>query len=422
MTTNIRLAPQVTLRAMQTDKFKTGCFSINFVRPHCAETAAEDALLPSVLLRATERYPDISSISAQLDELYGATFGTLVRRKGEIKLTGFYADFIEDDFLPDGDEVFAPMVDFAREVLFRPFTENGCFCVRFVEGEKQNLINAIESSLNDKRTYATTRLLREMCADEAYGVPRLGTVPAVRRITAQSLWAHYQTVLATSRVEIFYAGRHSPEDAAAVFSRLFAGRTAVEAVPVGTAVVRAALHTPHEVEETLDVLQGKLVLGLRTGITGSDEDYPALSLLNAVLGAGMTSKLFVNVREKRSLCYYASSSIEKYKGIMLISSGISAERRAEAQTAILAELDACRRGEITETELESARRQLLSALRASMDAPAQLDDFYLGLALCGGEDIPALMEKVTALTVPELAAAAQKLSLDTVYFLKRAEQ
>ena len=422
MTTNIRLAPQVTLRAMQTDKFKTGCFSINFVRPHCAETAAEDALLPSVLLRATERYPDISSISAQLDELYGATFGTLVRRKGEIKLTGFYADFIEDDFLPAGDEVFAPMVDFAREVLFRPFTENGCFCVRFVEGEKQNLINAIESSLNDKRTYATTRLLGEMCADEAYGVPRLGTVPAVRRITAQSLWAHYQTVLATSRVEIFYAGRRSPEDAAAVFSRLFAGRTAVEAVPVGTAVVRAALHTPHEVEETLDVLQGKLVLGLRTGITGSDEDYPALSLLNAVLGAGMTSKLFVNVREKRSLCYYASSSIEKYKGIMLISSGISAERRAEAQTAILAELDACRRGEITETELESARRQLLSALRASMDAPAQLDDFYLGLALCGGEDIPALMEKVTALTVPELAAAAQKLSLDTVYFLKGAEQ
>ena len=422
MTTNIRLAPQVTLRAMQTDKFKTGCFSINFVRPHCAETAAEDALLPSVLLRATERYPDISSISAQLDELYGATFGTLVRRKGEIKLTGFYADFIEDDFLPAGDEVFAPMVDFAREVLFRPFTENGCFCPRFVEGEKQNLINAIESSLNDKRTYATTRLLREMCADEAYGVPRLGTVPAVRCITAQSLWAHYQTVLATSRVEIFYAGRRSPEDAAAVFSRLFAGRTAVEAVPVGTAVVRAALHTPHEVEETLDVLQGKLVLGLRTGITGSDEDYPALSLLNAVLGAGMTSKLFVNVREKRSLCYYASSSIEKYKGIMLISSGISAERRAEAQMAILAELDACRRGEITETELESARRQLLSALRASMDAPAQLDDFYLGLALCGGEDIPALMEKVTALTVPELAAAAQKLSLDTVYFLKGAEQ
>ena len=422
MTTNIRLAPQVTLRAMQTDKFKTGCFSINLVRPHCAETAAEDALLPSVLLRATEHYPDISSISARLDELYGATFGTLVRRKGEIKLTGFYADFIEDDFLPAGDEVFAPMVDFAQEVLFRPFTENGCFCPRFVEGEKQNLINAIESSLNDKRTYATMRLLREMCADEAYGVPRLGTVPAVRRITAQSLWAHYQTVLTNSRVEIFYAGRRSPEAAAAAFSRLFAGRPAVDTDPVGTAVVRAALHAPREVEETLDVLQGKLVMGLRTGITCGDPDYPALSLLNAVLGAGMTSKLFVNVREKRSLCYYASSSIEKYKGILLISSCISAERREEAQAAILAELDACRRGEITETELESARRQLLSALRASMDAPAQLDDFYLGLALCGGEDIPALMEKTAALTVPELAAAAQKLTLDTIYFLKGERQ
>lgn len=418
MTTNIRLAPRVTLRAMQTDKFKTACFSINFVRPHCAETAAEDALLPSVLLRATERYPDIGSISAALDELYGATFGTLVRRKGEIKLTGFYADFIEDDFLPDGDEVFRPMVDFAREVLFHPFTEDGCFCERFVEGEKQNLVNAIESALNDKRTYATTRLLQQMCADEAYGVPRLGTVSAVRKITAQSLWTHYRSVLEGSRVEIFYAGRRSAEDAAAVFSALFAEQNGDSCLPTDTQVVRRAEHPVRQCEETLDVLQGKLVLGLRTGITAADPDYPALALLNTVLGAGMTSKLFVNVREKRSLCYYASSGLEKYKGIMLISSGISTERREEAQAAILAELEACRQGDISETELESARRQLLSALRASMDVPAQLDDFYLGLALAGGDDIPELMDKVAALTTQDLAAAARKISLDTVYFLK----
>ena len=422
MTTNLQLAPQVTLRAMQTDKFKTGCFSINFVRPHSAETAAADALLPSVLLRATEQYPDIGSISAALDELYGATFGTLVRKKGEIKLTGFYADFIEDDFLPEGDEVFRPMVAFAKEVLFHPFTENGCFCARFVEGEKQNLVNAIESSLNEKRTYATLRLLEHMCGGEAYGVPRLGTVEAVRSITPEALWAYYRQLLRTSRIEIFYAGRRSPEEAAAVFASLFAGCEFDAPVPFGTEVVRTVDHPVRNCEETLDVLQGKLVLGFRTGITVADPDFPALTLLNTVLGAGMTSKLFVNVREKRSLCYYASSSVEKYKGVMLISSGISVERRDEAQTAILNELEACRRGEITEAELESARTQLLSALRAAMDAPAQLDDFYLGLALTGGDDIPALMKKLKDLTAADLAAAAQKLALDTVYFLKGEAQ
>ena len=147
MITTITLAPGVTLHTLKSDKFKTACFSLNFLRPHDRENAAMDALLPSVLLRGTEKYPDIRSISSRLDELYGASLGTLVRRKGEVKLTGFYADFIEDAFLPEGETVFSPMVDFVQEVLYRPYLEKGCFCPRFVEGEKQNLMNAIASSI-----------------------------------------------------------------------------------------------------------------------------------------------------------------------------------------------------------------------------------------------------------------------------------
>ena len=417
---NIEIAPGVTLRALQSDKFKTACFSVNFVKPHDRESAAMDALLPSVLLRATEKYPDIRSISSRLDELYGATFGTLVRRKGEVKLTGFYADFIEDDFLPAGEEVFAPMVAFMREVLYAPYTENGCFCPRFVEGEKENLINAIESNLNDKRGYATMQLLSSMCAEERYGVPRLGTVEDVEKITPKALWQHYQELLRSAPVEIFYAGRHTAEEAAECFRKAFAERKAVVKQPLETLVIRKA-ETVRELSEALDVTQGKLVMGLRTGITLQDEDYPALLMLNAVLGAGMTCKLFMNVREKLSLCYYASSSIEKYKGIMLISSGVDFENYEKAKSAILGELEACRKGEITEEELESARLQILSSLRSFLDSPVQLDDFYCGMAIAGGTDIPEIMEAVEKLTVKDVAAAAEKLSMDTIYFLKGEE-
>lgn len=417
MTTNLPIAENVTLRALQTDRFKTGCFSINLLRPHEAATAGSDALLPSVLLAGTEHYPDIQSISTRLDELYGASFGTLVRRKGEIKLVGFYADFIEDAFLPAGEAVFAPMVDFMEEVLYRPLTQNGCFCARHVEGEKQNLINAIESNLNDKRSYATSQMLKAMCDGEAFGVPRLGTVESVRSITPEALWAHYQTVLRTSRIEIFYAGRKSPEEAAREFSRVLSGRGTPLCVPASTQVIRRAERT-QELSEALDVTQGKLVMGFRTGITVTDPDFPALVLLNAVYGAGITSKLFVNVREKRSLCYYASSSIEKYKGVMLVSSGVAFETYQTAKDAILAELEACRAGDITEQELESARRQTLSSYRAALDAPVQLDDFYIGAAIAGGDDIPVLIERIAALTAEDVAAAARKLTLDTVYFLK----
>lgn len=417
MTKNIVLAPGITLRALQTDKFKTACFSVNLLRPHSRQTAAPDALLPSVLLRGTERYPDIRSISMHLDELYGTSFGTLVRRKGEVKLTGFYADFIDDAFLPEGEGVFAAVVDFLRETLYRPLTENGCFCEKNVEGEKQNLINAIESDLNDKRAYATARMLETMCAGEPYGTPRLGYAEDVRAITPQSLWEHYRTVLETSRIEIFYAGRHTPEEAAAQFSKAFpAGRSAAPAA-VQT-LVRRRVEQVKEVSEALDVTQGKLVMGLRTGITVSDPDYPALLLLNAVYGGCVTSKLFLNVREKRSLCYYVGSSLEKYKGLMVVSSGIAFENYETAKRAILNELDACKNGAFTADEIERARSFLTFALRSTMDSPARLDEFYIGNAVAGSDDIPELIGKLNALSAEDLRRAAQKLSPDTIYFLR----
>lgn len=411
------VVPGVRLHAVQTDKFKTACFSVNFLRPHTAPDAALDALLPSVLLRATERYPDIRSISMRLDELYGATFGTLVRLKGEVKMTGFYADFIEDAFLPEGEGVFLPMLDFLQEVLYHPYLKNGCFLPENVEGEKQNLINAIESTLNDKRTYAALRLRSLMCSGEAYAVPRLGRAQDVAAITPEQLYRHWQEVLSGSRIEIFYAGRRAPQEVATAFRDVFAGHAPEYLTPVATALHPAPTQV-REVRERMDVTQGKLAIGLYTGISGTDADYPALMLLNSVFGSGMTSKLFVNVREKLSLCYYASSAVEKYKGLMLVSSGIEFDRYETAKNAILEELDACRRGEISDAELESARRGILSGLRAALDAPARLDDYYIGNAVAGGESVESLIEKITRLTREDLVRVAQKIRTDTVYFLE----
>lgn len=419
MIEQIELCPGVTLRALQTDQFKTACFSVNLLRPHTRQDAALDALLPSVLLRATAHYPDLRSISGHLDELYGASFGTLVRLRGEVKLVGFYADFIEDAYAAPGDSVFAPMVDFLEEVLYHPYTENGGFVPRFVEGEKQNLIHAIESALNDKRAYAVNRLKSIMCAEEAYGVPRLGYAEDVAAITPEALWAHYRRILSTSRIELFYAGHLPAEAAAAAFRRLFAGRAYTPSP--------AAIQTRHipraaevrEVAEEMEVTQGNLVMGLCSSITCRDSDYPALLLLNAVYGAGVTSKLFVNVREKRSLCYSVSSGLDKFKGLMLISSGIACEHYEIARDAILEELAACQRGEISSEELESARRYVLSSLQTSLEAPVRLDDYYIGRAVEPSvPELETLMEQIRALQPEALVRAAQSLTLDTIYFLK----
>ena len=183
------ILPGVYLTAVQSDKFKTGCFSLNLLRPMKKEEAAANALIPSVLLRGSERCPDIASISAKLDELYGASIGTLIRKKGEVQLVGFYCDYVQDEYVDE--PVFAPVMAFLAELLLNPRLENGAFPEAVVDSEKLNLENAMLSRINDKRTYAASQLIRTMCAGQPYGIPRIGEPEDLKNITAKSLYAHY---------------------------------------------------------------------------------------------------------------------------------------------------------------------------------------------------------------------------------------
>ena len=411
------ILPGVYLTAVQSDKFKTGCFSLNFLRPMCKEEAAANALLPSILLRGSEDHPDIASISARLDELYGASIGTLIRKKGEVQLTGFYCDYVQDEYVEE--PVFAPVMEFLAELLFAPRLENGAFPEAVFESEKQNLRNAMLSRINDKRSYANAQLIRAMCQGQSFGIPRIGEIEDLEHLTAKSLYAHYQALLETSRVELFYMGSLAPEKVAAVLRKTLSRLPrAKEFTPVGT-TPNPAPRPVQERSETLDVTQGKLSLGFFTDITANDARYPALVLAATVFGGGATSKLFLNVREQMSLCYYASASYEKFKGVLTVASGVDFSKLETAKTEILRQLDACKSGDITDEELESARGYLVSDLKIAMDSPGRLDDYYMGQILLGQSGTMAdLAEKIAHVTKQEAADAAKTLRLDTIYALK----
>ena len=415
-----QILPGVYLTAVQSDKFKTGCFSLNLLRPMKKEEAAANALIPSVLLRGSVQHPDIASISAKLDELYGASIGTLIRKKGEVQLVGFYCDYVQDEYVQE--PVFAPLMEFLSELLFSPRLENGAFPAGVVESEKQNLLNAMLARINDKRSYANSQLLRTMCAGQPYGVPRIGEPEDLDEITPQSLYAHYRQILGTSRVEMFYMGSLAPEQVTEVLRQtLQALPRAGQVVPVGTTPAPAA-RPVQEKTERLDVTQGKLSLGFFTDITANDPRYPALVLAATVFGGGATSKLFTKVREEMSLCYYAGSSVEKFKGVMLVSSGIETANYETAKKEILNQLEQCRAGNISDYEFDSAKRYILSELKSAADSPGRLDDFYIGNAAAGLDGtLDALAKKIEGITKQEAAAAAKRLTLDTIYFLKGAE-
>ena len=412
-----QILPGVYLTAVQSDKFKTGCFSLNLLRPMKKEEAAANALIPSVLLRGSVQHPDIASISAKLDELYGASIGTLIRKKGEVQLVGFYCDYVQDEYVDE--PVFAPLMAFLAELLLNPQLENGAFPEAVVDSEKLNLENAMLSRINDKRTYAASQLIRTMCAGQPYGIPRIGEPENLKNITAKSLYAHYRDLLATSRVELFYMGSLSPEAVTKVLQAALAELPRAEVfVPVGTTPAPQA-RPVQEKTERLDVTQGKLSLGFFTDITAKDPRYPALVLAATVFGGGATSKLFTNVREKMSLCYYASASFEKFKGVLSVSSGVEFSKLETAKKEILRQLEACCSGEISDYELESARGYLVSDLKIAMDSPGRLDDFYMGqILLESSATMQDLSDAIARVTKEEAAQAARALRLDTIYELQ----
>ncbi len=418
----MEILPGVFLTSVQSDKFKTGCLSISFLRPLRRQEAPANALLPAVLLRGCRDYPDMSAISAFLDEHYGASLGVLVRKKGEVQTTGFYAGFLEDCLTLDGTPILAPMVDFLGKVLLDPVLEGGGFVPAWVEGEQQNLLNTIDARINNKAGYAMSQMFKAMCAEEPYGIPRLGERAEAEALDAAGLYRHYCHLLAHSQVELFYHGRCPGEQVAELVARALQPLPRAEADAFGTEVVHRA-GPVREVREQLDVTQGKLAMGLRLGCTAADAAYPAALLMNAVFGAGVTSKLFLNVREKLSLCYYANSSLEKFKGVMAVSSGVDFANFETARAEILRQLDAVRNGDITDEELDAARRSLLSSLRAGMDSPGRLEDYALGQVLLGSSGtMEDLAEQLRAVTARETAAAARAVQLDTVYFLEGVQQ
>ena len=411
------LFPGITLRCYGDSRFKQGALSIQIIRSQRREEAAMNALIPTVLLRGCKSCPDLRSITNKLDELYGASVGTMVRRVGDYQATGLHCAFLEDRFAMTGDRILEPMIRFLGELLLEPCMEDGGFDTTFVAGEKKNLIATIESELNDKRAYAMGKLLRTMCRADSFGVPRLGDKEHVAEIDAKTLYAHYRKILKESPIQLFYVGATPGETVAALLKDVLSGiRRSYVAVGPQTPFCDAGVSAQ---EEQMDAAQSVLCMGFATDITSDKESFAAMQVMNTIFGAGMTSKLFQQVREKRSLCYAIGSGYYGSKGIVTVSAGIDREKEAEVREQVLVQLEACRRGEITAQELGAAKEALLSSLRGVHDSPASIESYYSTHYLSGAFRSPEVyMAEIEAVTVADVVAAASTVREHTTYFLK----
>lgn len=419
MITTTYLSPGIRLQCYTDNRFKQNALSIQYVRPMRREEAAMNALIPSVLLRGCKSAPDLRQITMRLDTLYGASVSPISRRSGDYQTTGFYVGMMDDRFAMGGEPLLEETLAFVGELLFDYPTENGGFLDAFVQGEKTNQIYAIEAERNDKRTYAAQQLLKKMCGPDSFGLPRMGEPEEVSAITPQALLRHYETLRRESPVELFYVGSAQPGKVEAALQKIFAGeKRDYRPLPPQTDLTPGPKQA---LSEAMEIAQGKLAMGYVTPITNRTPGFPAMQMLSTVFGGGMTSKLFQNVREKQSLCYSIGSGYYGAKGIVLVSAGIDFDKEQHVRQEVEKQLDACRRGEISQAEVDAARQSLISALLAVPDSPSSIENYYSTMTLNGcGMDPQRHRAALEAVTAEDLVAAAKTLELHSTYFLKGA--
>lgn len=418
------LAEGVELAVCRTEQFKTGLLSVTLAVPLAAQTATVNALAPEVLCRGSRRYPDMEQLSAATDRLYGAALGPSVRQRGESQCVSLQCSFIDDRYALDGAALVEPAAELMGEVLLDPATRDGVFRADYVESEGVNLADDIRARINDKRGWSIFRMTQEMCAGEAYALDKLGDAQEAAAMTARRLWDGYQDLLRGARVIFYYGGSADPRRVEEAVTRSFAPLLRPRKTALPCRVVEGPAGPVRRVTDRLEVTQGKLAMGFRTGgVTMGTPLYPALLVCNALYGGTAHSKLFENVREKMSLCYFASSMLDGVKGIMAVSSGVEFSDFDRAEQAILEQLEAVRRGDFTRAELDAALRAVVNGLVSRRDSQGQLRDEWLTRLLSprGGLDGELLARVVEQVTGDDVAQAARLIRLDTVYRLEGEE-
>ncbi|MBE6948308.1 MAG: insulinase family protein [Ruminococcaceae bacterium] len=420
-----QIMPGVDLTCVRTEKFKTGVLSITLLTELKKETASKTALVMRVLRRGTSAHPTMEAIAAELDELYGARISPVLRKKGEVACVGLYASFA-DDYFTGGGELLEKTANLMGEILLSPDTKGGTLKGEYVESEKQKLIDNIQGLINDKRAYGTKRLTELMCPGERYGVSLYGTEATAKKITAIGLTKYYRELIARAQVQVFYCGSASAERVERAVKEALASMPRQDVYKFLTTDVRYETVKPkvREYTEEMNVTQGKLIMGFRIGEAMKNPNYAALMVMNAVFGGCVTSKLFMNVREKLSLCYYASSSIEKHKGVMIVSSGVQPSDGEKAKAEIYAQLEAVKNGDIGQWELDGAKSAIITSLQTCLDDQYRLENYYLDSNLLGTVDCtPDIMAGlVDGITMEEVKKAADSVKADCVYFLTVKEQ
>ncbi|MBP3038344.1 insulinase family protein [Bacillaceae bacterium Marseille-Q3522] len=406
----------INLHIIPTEKYKTNTIILRMKAPIRKDDITKRALLPYVLQSSSNKYSTTAALRSYLDDMYGASFYVDLAKKGENHVISFILEVANEKFLSDQTPLLQKAFQFLAEIILHPHATDGVFHAETLQQEKRTLKQKIQSLYDDKMRYANFRLVEEMCDGEPYAIHVNGRAEDMEQISAADLFRYYEQVLAEDQLDLYVVGDVKEEEVTSTVNGLFSLTTRPVKYP--DAPQSKNIEKVKKIIEPSDVKQGKLNIGYRTNSYYGDKDYFALQVFNGIFGGFSHSKLFINVREKASLAYYAASRIESHKGLMMVMSGIEPGNFERAVSIIDEQMDAMKKGNFTEDELLQTKAVIKNQLLETIDGSRGLVEILYHNAVAGRQlpfsDWFTEMEKVTK---EDVVTVAEKIELDTIYFL-----
>lgn len=414
----VKLSDGVEGLFIKNNRFKTTLVSFNFFVPLKKETAALYALLPFILTSCSSKYPEFSKLNYKLSKLYGARLDASAEKYGDYQLLKMSVSVINDRYAMDDESLVKRASDLLLNLVFEPSVENNAFLEKDLGREKRKAIEHIKGEYSEKRIYVKNRLVEEMYKGEDYGVAKCGTVEDVENVTGKELYKTWQQMLKSAFIRVHVIGAAAPAGLFDSIADKFGTINRENIVDCTVSKPTVAADSVNTVVETQAVNQGKLVMGFSAEMCGNDDVSLPLLIMGDIFGGGPYSRLFTNVREKMSLCYYCSASTIRQKGLLTVESGVEAENAEKAQTEILNQLEIVKKGEFSDFEFAASVKSIGDSLKTYSDSLTALDTWYClkvnNSNLYAPEDIS---EKLQAITKEDVIAAANGVKLHTVYKL-----
>lgn len=416
------IKPGITLHQIYTENYKTNLNAIFLATPLKKENVTLDALLTAVLRRGTKNIPSQDLISQKLEMLYGASFDCGVEKTGDNHIMKFYLETLSEEFLPSSENILKEAMDILTDIIFNPLIEGNKFKPEYVEGEKKNLKQIIEAKIDNKARYAYDRCIEEMFKDKPYGLYKYGYIEDLEKITPEELYNYYKTLIDNCKIDIFYSGTIDKEKVKQTIEqnenikKLNARKP--EYIVNNETTEQIEIREPNIINESMQVTQGKLVMGLNINETAEDSRFIA-AVYNAILGGGANSKLFQNVREKASLAYTTGSNYNRTKNCIFIRAGIEIQNYQKALDTIKQQLENMKNGNFTDKDIKDSKELIIASIEGISEEQDTEITYYYGQELANRfVDLKEYMDKIKAVTKDQIVKLAQNININTIYFLK----